>query len=255
MRNLIKKLVIGAVALALFIAPALPAAAETASDADRWEFVGEIYLWGADIGGEDVAGDDIDIPFSDLIDNLDMAFMGSVKGLKGGWSLFGDFIYLDVQDDITGTANIIGRPEKTKADVELKAYIGTMGVGHVVMETETSRVDVMLGARYLKLEADAEFELGSFRTKLSDSGDGWDGIVGIYGIANLNPKWYLNYYADVGTGESDLTWQASASISYRFDKFDTVLGYRYLDYEFDDDAELIDNLNISGPFAGVKFRF
>ncbi|MBW1671251.1 MAG: hypothetical protein JRJ43_02045 [Deltaproteobacteria bacterium] len=54
---------------------------------------------------------------------------------------------------------------------------------------------------------------------------------------------------------SDLTWQASASISYRFDKFDTVLGYRYLDYEFDGDAELIDNLNISGPFAGVKFRF
>ena len=64
----------------------------------------------------------------------------------------------------------------------------------------------------------------------------------------------LTYYADMGAGDSDPTWQASASVSYRFDKVDAVLGYRYLDYEFDDSG-FIDNLNIGGPSAGVKFRF
>ena len=34
----------------------------------------------------------------------------------------------------------------------------------------------------------------------------------------LNEKWYLPLYDDIGTGDSDLTWQLGAGIGYRFDK-------------------------------------
>ncbi len=59
---------------------------------------------------------------------------------------------------------------------------------------------------------------------------------------------------DVGTGDSDLTWQALAAVNYRFEKVGVVVGYRYLDYDFDD-SDVFDDLNLSGPFVGVKFRF
>lgn len=241
-------------ALAMFNEPTILSAAETQPEADRWQFGGEVYLWGASIGGEDVAGDDIDIPFSDLWDNLDIAYMGKIAARKGKFSLVGDFIYLDVNDDITGSANIIGQPTRTKADVELTAYISTLAGGYSLFETPSSRLDVLIGARYLYLKADAKFDLGNFHTKISDSDHVIDGIVGLYGRIDLNPKWYVSCYADIGTGESKVTWQTSALVGYRFKRLDAVVGYRYLEYQFDD-PEIIDNLNISGPFAGLRFKF
>jgi hypothetical protein len=71
---------------------------------------------------------------------------------------------------------------------------------------------------------------------------------------NLGKNWYVPYYLDVGTGESNLTWQALGGIGYRFSKVNVLAQYRYLEWDFDDDA-LIDDLNIQGPFVGFEFLF
>ena len=65
------------------------------------------------------------------------------------------------------------------------------------------------------------------------------------GNVKLTEKLYIEFYGDVGTGESDLTWQAMAGIGYKFKWFDVVATYRYLDWDFDDNSA-IDDLNISG---------
>ncbi|MEZ5592554.1 MAG: hypothetical protein R3F53_18370 [Gammaproteobacteria bacterium] len=59
---------------------------------------------------------------------------------------------------------------------------------------------------------------------------------------------------DVGTGQSDLTWQAFAGVGYRFGKLDALMGYRYIDWDFDDN-DVFDDLNLSGVFIGAKFWF
>jgi hypothetical protein len=41
----------------------------------------------------------------------------------------------------------------------------------------------------------------------------------------LNEHWYLPYYADIGTGDSDLTWQLFGGIGYMFNWGDIKLGY------------------------------
>ena len=93
--------------------------------------------------------------------------------------------------------------------------------------------------------------LGS--VKESESASNWDGVVGIRGKTELSDRWYLTYYADVGAGESDLTWQAIAGINYRFEALDVVLGYQHLKWEFDD--QLLEDLEMYGPALGVKFFF
>lgn len=58
----------------------------------------------------------------------------------------------------------------------------------------------------------------------------------------------------MGTGGSDLTWQALAGVGYAFKWGDVLLAYRYLDYDFDSDFMLKD-MNISGSALGAKFYF
>lgn len=253
------------IAGAMVAATAMPVAAAQEGDEqtavfgaappDHWVYGAEIYLWGAGVAGKTARGDDIDISFSDIIDNLDLAFMGTLAAARDKYTLFGDFIYLNISHDDKTTANIIGNPIKAKVEVKLKTFISTFGGAYSFLQTDSTRLNVLGGARYLGLDGSLKYDIENLaKNKVSNSDDNWDAIIGLRGKTNLNEKWYLNYYADVGTGDSDLTWQAVAAVNYRFRRVDAAFGYRYLDYEFDD-SDVIDNLNMGGPFAGIKFRF
>lgn len=178
--------------------------------------------------------------------------MGALGARKGNWSLLADVIYLNIKDDQHGSARVLRRNINTKVDVELEAWIVTLAGGYTVMETGSFDVDLLAGARYIWIEVPLKFDLGRTQAKISPSGHNWDGIVGARGKVALSDAWYLSYYGDVGAGDSDLTWQATLGLNYKFESVDAVLGYRYLDYDFNGDIE---DLTVKGPFAGVKFLF
>ena len=238
------------------LASTLVAATEKDPMPGQWEWGAQIYLWGAGIGGTTVGGDDVDISFNDLISHLDFAFMGTLAARRDKFMLFADLIYLNVSDGETTTANLIGFPVEAKIDVGMKGFISTLGGAYRVVETDSAELNALAGARYRALDTDLDIQIPAIgvNQSYSDSGSVWDGVVGVRGNVDLSGKWYLSYYADVGTGNSKMTWQALGAVNYRFSKVDAVLGYRYLAWEFDDD-DTFDDLNISGPYAGVKFRF
>jgi len=251
----------------LLLATVIPAMAAADSNSDKWTYNAEIYLWGADIGGSTTTDDDIDLSFDNLVKNLNMAYMGGIGASRGKWSLFADTIYLDVSDDDSFTESIplVGPLEldvDIDADFTMKSWITTLGGTYNVVDSEKASVNLVGGARYLWIDVDLKLDLSTFvmgqevkrKEKESQSGHVWDGIVGVRGKIHLNDKWYMPYYADVGTGQSDLTWQALAGLGYRFQWGDVLLAYRYLDYEFKSDRDLAD-LNISGPALGAKFYF
>lgn len=240
--NNLKRQVTGVIAMVFFIlcANVLPAVAQSASD-DTWKFGAEIYMWGASIGGTTGSGSDLDIDFDDILDDLNIGFMGAVGARKGKWSFLMDAVYMDMDAHKS-------QPIYTR--VELSAWVLTPSVGYTLIETEQGSLNLFFGARYLYLDADLTVK----NTRFVDSSSVWDGIIGARGQVNLSEKWYLPYYLDIGTGDSDFTWQTSAGIGYRFSKCDVVLAYRYLDWDFES-GDAIDDMNISGPFLGVKFIF
>ena len=67
-------------------------------------------------------------------------------------------------------------------------------------------------------------------------------------------KWFVPYYLDVGTGDSDLTWQAMLGAGYAFDWGDLVAVWRYLDYDMPS-GDLIESLDANGAAIGVTFHF
>ena len=255
-KELGSKALLTTLAMSCGLASTLAVAAEQDPAPGHWEWGAQIYLWGAGIGGTTVGGDDVDISFNDLISNLDFAYMGTLAARRDKLTLFADLMYLDVTGSDSTTANLIGFPVKAEIDVGMKGFISTLGGAYRVLETDNTDLHALAGARYLKLDADLDIEIAAIGVKesYSDSGSVWDGVVGVKGNTDLTDNWYLSYYADVGTGNSKLTWQALGAVNYRFSKVDAVLGYRYLAWEFDND-DTFDDVNISGPYAGVKFRW
>lgn len=250
----------------LLLATMIPVTA-AADGSDQWEYDATIYLWAAGMDATTQTGGDIDISFDDILNDLDMTFMGSVGARKGKWSLAADTIYLDISQDEGGSETIpllgpLNITTEVDTDIEMKASITTFGAGYNLVDDERATLDLVGGARYAWVDVEVKLDLNragillqtSRREKVSGSEGVWDGIVGIRGHFNINDNWYLPYYADVGTGQSDLTWQALAGIGYKFKWGDVLLAYRYLDYEFDSDY-LLRELTVSGPALGARFYF
>ena len=216
---------------------------EKPESSDEWKFALELYLWGASVGGETGDGSSISVDFNDLIKNLNMAFMGAGAVRKGKWFLLADVIYLDIGDDTTIVPGV-------KLDANLTGWVVNSGIGYSLIDTEKGLLLVLGGVRYLNVDLD--LSLGPRKGGGSDSN--WDGIIGVKGIYNLTKNWYLWGYADIGTGNSNVTYQGLGAIGYRFKWFDLNGGYRYLRWDFDK-KDLIEDLYFQGPFAGIKFSF
>ena len=84
----------------------------------------------------------------------------------------------------------------------------------------------------------------------------WDAIVGVKGrwTFGAERQWYVPYYLDVGTGDSDLTWQGMAGVGYSFDSIGVTGVWRYLDYDLGGSTPS-KSIDFSGPALGVTFRF
>jgi hypothetical protein len=219
------------------------ASAEESAAEQAWEFNAKLYFWGASIGGKSTSGSDVDIEIDDILDSLEFAVMGVAAVRKGKWSLNADVIYLDM----AGSSNVA---PGVRASVDLSGWVVTPFAGYNLIDSERLVLDILVGPRYLYLKAD--LKAGAARAK--DSGYNWDGVIGVRGDVNLTEKWFLPYHLDVGTGDSQVTWQAFGGIGYRFEWFDAAAAYRYLRWDFDDN-KTFDDLYFHGPFVGIRFSF
>ena len=240
---------------------------------DDWQFRASLYGYIPDIGGETnfaAGGSEIDISAGDLIDNAKLAGMASFEAQRGRWGAFIDVIYMDIGDSAFNSPSLgsgaIALPPGIPADasLDITAWVVTAAANYRALETSQSTFDVFTGARLL----DAQGELGwSFNVDLSPFGgppqrgaaaasdDKVDAIVGVKGRYEFGDgHWFIPYYADAGTGDSDLTWQAALGIGYAMRHGEVFGAYRHLDYDLGD-AGGIANLEFDGPAVGFAYRW
>lgn len=251
------------IALLLYLSAAANAMAQTA-DADRWRSSFTLYGWLTSVEGKlnyDLGGgSSASIDSEDVLDALDFTFMGAFEIRNEHWSLLTDVIYLKLSAGDTTSISLPSGTLMADTDQKLDGWkIGLAGTYEIYHNDQTT-MNVLLGLRYLDVDAKADLtiddplppELGG--RHLSQSADFWDGIVGIRGQIGFAKNWFIPYHFDVGTGESDLTWQALAGIGYRADWGDTILSYRYLEWDTGEDG-LLQDFSFSGPAMGVRFHF
>ena len=251
---------------------------EATSSSESWEFGAGIYGWLPDISGrtrfsEGPGGGEIDVPISDILDNLEFTFQAAFVARKGRWGMYADLIYLDVSasepfEDLEsiGGSELPG-PVSGTATLDMTSWIVTAaGTWRAGDDGEGRRtLDLLAGVRYADISQTLDVAIDGppgdlppdgpeFPLKVS--GDVTDFVVGMRGrIAwTEDGSWFTPYYADIGTGDSDVTWQAMIGAGYTFGWGDVVLAYRHMDYSLPS-GRAIETLEFSGPAIGAIFHF
>ena len=210
------------------------------------------------------SGGDVSVDASKLIDALKMVFMGTYEIRKDKWSYTADAIYLNLGKSDSRAATIPVGPNNPRievaADQSLKAWVLGFVGGYNMVQTDKLSLDLIGGARYLSLDTGVTLQIdGPLPPQLPTLNFEktvalWDGVVGFKGNYRFNEKWFMPYYADIGAGDSDLTWQAMAGVGYSYGWGDVMLAYRHLSYD-QGTGGLVQDLELSGPAIAVNFRF
>jgi len=205
-----------------------PVVAESSSG---WEHKLAIYGWAASFDGTltySLPGEDSVESDGGVIDNLDGVFMAAYEVRKNKFSFLTDVIYLGMSGGET-IAEDIGRGKlATTVEQEFDAWVLSFYGGYNVIDTGSATLDIIAGMRYFSLDVEASisFPNNSLPTiPLSPSFEVYDALIGVKGSYNINENWYVPYIFDIGAGDTDLTWQAQASIGYRFDWGDVLATY------------------------------
>jgi opacity protein-like surface antigen len=235
--------------------------------ADEWNFEVTPYLFATALNGTvGVKGyqSDVDLPFNDIWDHLDSAFMGAFTAEKGPWTFMLDTLYAKLSasgaQTVTGPGGIVS--VNGSLDLTQKMYVTEGAVGYRVFDDKT-RVDVLGGLRYTKLKLDAtvglQFTPGIVfpdGSRSANGSEGWtDFIVGVRVQHPITDKVSLLGYLDAGAGGSDFTYQALAGVNWQFSPtFSAKAGYRYLSWDYDHDGVTWD-VSLSGVYLGLGIRF
>jgi len=253
----------GAAGAVLAMASATVGAAGSASD---WQFAAMIYGWLPSVGGDlkyglppGTGGGSVSVSADTIIDDLQFTFMGSFEARNGNWSAFTDVIYLDLDGEQSKSVTLPrgATRDLLDADMQLTGWVWTLAGGYTLWRNDRSYLDVLAGTRLLALDTDLKLTgPGPFQRqhKVSDSVDLWDGIVGATGRIALDDRWFIPYYADIGAGSSEVTWQLAGGVGYSFGWGDVMLLYRRLQYDQSSD-NLLQDVWFGGGMLGVNFRF
>jgi len=219
-----------------------------------WQFRFAPYLWAQSLEGTvGVRGleGDVKETFGDIWDDLDFAFMGVFEARHGRWSILTDVNYAELSDNINVHDILL-----TDADYKMKQFLGNITLNWRAMEDTSTTIDLYAGARlnWIDLELNTTSTLGTSASRSGD--DFWaDAIIGARFQTNLGSRCFLRVSGDIGAGESDFTWQASAILGWRVnDSCSVGVGYRGLGTDYKNGGFTYD-VTAYGPVIGAEWKF
>ena len=233
--------------------------AQVADWTQGWSGQATLYGWFPTITGAQEGRDGrpiVDLDAEDILEALDMAFMGAAEVRNGRFGLLLDVVYADLSQD--GNGLFPERPNAIRTEVGTKLTMFTLASAYRAYEAERTFVDVYAGARWY--DVDLSFDASNDRFQLSrDASVDWvDPIVGVRGAIPLSERWTLSGFADVGgfDGSSDLSWEVYGGANYAFaERWAGTIGYRYMSilYEATERATL--DIEVQGPVLGITYKF
>lgn len=254
------------VAAMLALAPARAADIEPVPAADEWTFTIAPYLWAAgltgDIGLFGREPVEVDMSFSDILNDLKFGGMVVSEAHNGTWGVFSDLMYVKTEAEESITRDIRDVPAKLSASVTTDSFTGTLMGEYRAFASDEFSFDIMAGGRLWNVANDISAELKADGSKVADfSGDDsatWvDPMVGAKTRINTGTPIFLTAWGMIGGfgAGSDLAWDAMGGVGWEWnDWFSTVAGYRVLGVDYDHDGFVYD-VTQQGFFLGAVMRF
>lgn len=219
---------------------------------DDWRFQITPYVWMAGLDGsvrpfQGAPTANVSKSFSDILQDLDVAFFLTGTARKDRWVLLGDVSHATTSDSASLPLGLSARAEVRQTSMTLLGgYNWQLG--------QQSSLDLMGGARLWIINAKVSVaNLASARSRTTFV----DPVVALRWRYDFAPRWSSLAYVDVGgfAVGSDFTWQALGSVNYQVrDNFYLSLGYRHLHVDYRSGGTRLD-FGQGGPLIGATFQF
>ena len=226
-----------------------------------WHFTVAPYFWASGISGDvsvpSIGRVPIELPFSDVISDVDLGLQGYVEGRKDRFGFGLNTMYVNIGAPVESDAPVVGRLN-LEADVRQTCVEGFLfyRVASGGRRDNPAVLDVLVGARY----ADSRSRL----TATTDEGIGYDGefqdfgwldaLAGFKFRAPLGSRMALIGRADVAGFGSKVTWNVEADLGFRVsDRWALGAGWRHWDIDYDD--EKVFDIVYDGPRAWLSYSW
>lgn len=243
--------------VAVVLSGVVSAVSTVPAQAEEFEYSASLYGWMAGLGVEvetDQGTASSDLSFSEILEDLDGAFMGAFEARRGRLILLGDIQYTATKsrdDSPFGVAY-------SDIEAKTKLKIASAFVMYRQIDQPDLTVDLGAGLRYASVELDVRLSPGLLPEKKVSTDDSWIDPVLIARFEKaLGNDWSVTGLADIGgfgVG-SNLTWQAMLGASYEFnDRWTGRVAYRHMHFDRSNGSRDF-KLDLSGPIVGVTYNF
>ena len=172
--------------------------------------------------------------------------MFAFDALKGAVDLFGDVIYLDASTSANFAGSITGPLGKAQIPFSLSTNAGLavtiweVAAGYTFAHGHNADLSGFVGVRQFPVNLTLAYNaVVGKRGLLAPSGTVTtsdftnDVIFGLRGKAFFgDDHFFVPYYADLGSGNNNQTWEAYSGAGYAFDHGQTILvAWRALNYQ------------------------
>ena len=221
------------------------------STSKDWEFnLAPMYLWAVSINGDQTVKGvkvDLDVPFSDIFDNLNGALTVHFEGLhRQRWGFFTDLNYIVLEMD-DGPVDI----DFTETMIELAGFYRIIRGAHAI--------DGLGGLRYSSMDVD--LDLPGPLSDVDQRKDWVDPYFGLLWQWKIAEKWGTRLRGDIGGFGigSDLTWNLVGLVDFKPWKHAGLFGgYRalYQDYSTGSGNKRFSfDATMQGPVLGLNITW
>ncbi|MEI7601101.1 MAG: hypothetical protein WCJ41_17510 [Aestuariivirga sp.] len=251
------------IAASALLCLAVPVAARAADippvpDTSDWKFTVALYGWAAGLNGDvgvfGLPPQNVDLPFSDIVQNLDFAVMGLAEARKGRFMMGVDATYTNVGKSVYTPFGVVAN----RIDVTNTSLMLTGVAGYGIIDTDMARLDLIAGVRLWSVNNDFDAKGGLVGGRSWSDGATWaDPLVGAKLRVDVLPNVYVASWAMIGgfgVG-SDLMWDLMAGAGYDFtDHFSLFGGYRAMSVDYSNDGFVYDVVE-QGPVVAAVVKF
>jgi hypothetical protein len=189
---------------------------------------------------------------TDWLTVINGAFMAKGDVRYGRFGLYGDFIYANLGNSVSGPLGFVD------ADWGFKAIIATGAASFQFVDTPSTELEVLAGVRYWGLDVDLSLDPpAGGGPSASASRDLFNPVVGLRGRQALSKRFYLEGTGLIGgvTDDINFMWDVYGGLGFNFtDRFSASLGYRGMGIDYETGGVVLDLIS-QGPVAGLTFRF
>lgn len=225
----------------------------------KWENTFTLYGWAAAMEGTigiNRISATIDVPFSDILDNLKMGAMLHYVGRGEKWVTGADVVYMKLGSDVARPSN-----GNTVAEVKMQQWLLEVDGGYRV----TPWMDALIGIRVPVIESEFVPNTDNPNFTGKSASESWFApLIGARIVLPVTKHLTVIARGDLGgfqLGGQNTTWQGAGYLNYGFGKgWSGTLGYRAINANYDtgtpgEDGYFLYDVTSSGGLLGVAYRF